>query len=179
MTHIIEKYYSVGRVKEAHGLRGDLYIKLRSKRADWLEQLDRLILSESETPLNLNTFRLKKKKFFREGLLVQVEEIKDRTSAEKCRGLYMLIPTSYLMTSNEKDFYLYEVQGFEVIDKTLLSIGNITGFGSNGAQDLLEVTGPFGKVDILFIYEFIERISFDEKKIYMNLPLGMVQINED
>ena len=173
-----QEYYSVGRVKEAHGLKGELYIKLRSKQADWLSEIDQIILSEAEYPKNLKFYSIKKAKVHKDGLIVTLLEVNNRTEAEKCHGKFMLIPTSILLTANEDNFYFYEIEGFEVIDEQQRVIGLIIGFGSNGAQDLIQVKGPFGIVDIPFIDNFITKIDFKEKKVFMHLPEGLVEVNE-
>ncbi len=167
------EYYSVGRVKDAHGLRGDIYIKLRSKRADWLESLEQLILSDYESPLNLKTYSIKEVKRVKDGLLFKLDEVTNRTEAEALKGKYMLLPTSILQTKDENDFYLFEITGFEVFNNGD-SIGIVEGFGSNGAQDLLLVKGKYGEVSIPLVDEFIVKILFEEHKIQMSLPEGLI-----
>ena len=172
-----EEYYSVGRVKEAHGLRGELYVKLRSKRADWLGQLEDLILSEKEKPAKLHKFSVVNAKPHRDGLVIKTKELTTRTEAENYKGYYMFIPVTYLITKDEKDFYLFELMGFEVIDQKLGSIGKVTGFGFNGAQDLLKILGDHGDVEVPLVNAFIDKLDFNEKKIFMNLPEGLVEVN--
>ncbi len=174
MSNGEKEYYSVGRVKDAHGLRGEIYIKLRSKQADWLGGLKELLLSDKEKPVELKKYNLKFAKPHREGLRISVEGVGSRTEAELLRGKFMLIPSELLVTSDEDDFYLYEVQDFEVHDEKLGVLGKITGFGSNGAQDLIVVEGRFGKVEIPLIDPFIVKILFAEKKVLMDLPEGLV-----
>ncbi|MCB0357296.1 MAG: 16S rRNA processing protein RimM [Bdellovibrionales bacterium] len=170
-------FYSVGRVKEAHGLRGELYVKLRSKRADWLEQIENVFLAKSEQGMEIKKFHLEKAKVHKEGLILKLKEISDRTQAEQCKGQFMLIPSSLLLTSDEKNYYFYEIQGFKVIDSKLGEVGVIKNFGSNGAQDLILVEGRFGEVDIPYIDEFIDKVDFKKREILMNLPEGLVELN--
>jgi 16S rRNA processing protein RimM len=178
MKSIADKFYSVGRVKDALGLKGDIYIKLRSQKADWIDDIKEVVLSDSETPKNLKSFKNFKFKKYKEGLAVKFDEVNDRTHAESLKGLYMLIPRDVLITSDENNFFLYEVLNFKVIDEVLGEIGTVSGFGSNGAQDLLIVLREKGDVAIPFIKEFTRQIDFKNKLIVMTLPEGLVEIND-
>ena len=55
-------------------------------------------------------------------------------------------------------------------------------FSSNGVQDLLviekreEKEKAYKRYEVPFVEDFIEKIDFKEKKIFMNLPEGLIPL---
>ena len=169
-------FYSVGRVKEPHGLAGDLYIKLRSGRADWLDSIKELYLCADDKFESTMKFQILKAKAHKEGLLIKTQELQDRNSAEELKGYYMGVPISLLRTRDPKNFYLFEILGFDVFHENEL-LGKIIQFGSNGAQDLIIVNIKNKEVMIPLINEFIKVVDFDNEKLIMELPPGLIDVD--
>src|SRR4051812_18949454 len=90
-----QKLRKVGKVKEAHSLRGELSILIFSKDISWLKQLEFFSL-QSEGTSTLQEFEIEKAKPFKNGLLLKAKGIDDRTAAEKLKGLLFLIPEHLL-----------------------------------------------------------------------------------
>lgn len=169
----------VGKIKDAHGLKGELYVLLFAKRADWLEDFTEAHLGFEghEDGATLDTFQVLDAKPHRQGLRLKLENFKDRTEAEKWIGKFLYISSDYLISDEEDGRpYLKELLGVEVIDKTLGPIGVIQGFSSNGMQDLIVVKGPEKTYEIPLIAEFWHEFDREAKTILMDLPDGLLEI---
>lgn len=161
----------VGKIKDAHGLKGELFVLLFAKEAPWLEDLESFALGTAdEGPFDL--YEVERAKPHSDGLIVKVRTISDRTAAEAKKGLLFYLPASFLVSRQGERIYLREILGFEV-RTALRSLGPILDFSSNGAQDLLVVKVEGKSVEIPFVQDFIEKIDFESRCVWMQLPEGL------
>jgi 16S rRNA processing protein RimM len=160
--------YKAGWVKDAHGLKGELYVQLFAKRADWLSSFREFWLGEEQAV----RYFVERAQPHKLGLIVKSESIQDRTSAERLKGQAFFIPISYLQSEEEGTFFLYQILGFALMDGER-SAGRIADFASNGAQDLLVVENGAKRFLVPFVEAFIRNIDFDGRVIHMELPPGL------
>ncbi len=182
-THNSERqidWYKVGWVKRAHGIKGELYIQLLSKTADWLEDLKIFQLKPlpggREDPQVLTLKRVKPHK---QGLILLPEGFSHRNQSELWKGSDFLIDKAILQTEDGEKPYLIEFEGFTVEDVRLGVVGVVEGFMDNGAQDLLLVKPPHGEeVLIPFVDAFLLDSNKKERTLKMNLPEGLVDAGQ-
>jgi len=165
----------VGWIKDAHGIRGDNYIQLYAKTADWLEKLDQIFLLKPGAA-DLSAHKVSFKRPHKEGLVLRFSESKDRNYAETLRKSGVYIPADWLETADDDDeFFLGEVEGFKLLDEAGTELGEITGFSSNGVQDILNIALPDGREGLVpFVEAFIVAIDFDAETVTMDLPPGLL-----
>lgn len=166
---------AVGWVKDAHHLRGDLYVELFAGRADWIAQLQKFYLSFKDRPQEKTELTCVKAKPHKKGLIIQTAELKDRTQAEAFRKATFEIPAAYLISTPGESVYLQELLGFLVRDQSG-ERGKVVGFSSNGVQDLLEVqSARDGSKPFLipFVETFITNLDMENGVIEMDLPEGL------
>lgn len=170
------EYLKVGKVKDAHGLKGELYIYLFAKEATWNKKLKSFNLTrESPTgQVETRTFSIRSTRPHKEGLLIVTGEIKDRTEAEGLKGYAFEIPKNILVSQKGDTPYLIEILGFEVYDNENL-IGLIQSFSSNTEQDLLVVESASRFYEIPFVEAYIDEIDYAGKKIKMQIPEGLLE----
>lgn len=187
-------YRAVGRVKDAHGLKGELWVVLFAGQADWLDSLketggfllasDEGVSSEEDLKNGVGSFSLKGARVHKNGLILQSPDIADRTAAEKLKGKFLIIPDSYLESDEGEEFYLSEVEGFRVFEGEKL-LGVVTGFSSNVAQDLLVVSLEYGarpgvkkgsEIEIPFVEAIVVGVAGEEEKIEVSLPEGLIEV---
>lgn len=168
----------MGHVKGAHGLKGELFLFLKAKSADWQDQLEEVVFvkPKEDFPKNLNNHRhlVTKHRPHKEGLLVFIAGVSDRKQAEVFRGCEVWIPSQYVVAKPGETLFLGQLLGFMVKDKTLGEVGKIIDFASNGAQDLLVIQGSKENFEVPLVDDFLQEISWSEKMLLMNLPPGLV-----
>ncbi len=158
---------NVGKIKDAHSLKGEVYVLVFSKDISWADHLESAQVGEK-------IFPVQRWKPYKDGLLVKFEGVNDRTQAEAIKGQIFSISEELLESDEGDTIYLSEIQDFHIVDANGEELGQITGFSSNIAQDLLVVTKKSGgQAEIPFVDEFIVEIDFDAKKIEMDLPEGI------
>ena len=176
-----ESFVKVGKVKDAHGIKGELFLALFAGEAAWLGKLKsiRLVrdgMAEGQAPSadSIKTYTVKSVRFHKNGLIAKTHEIKDRNEAESLKGWLFEIPEEFLVSEKGEQIYLREIEGFRVFTKAKGEVGTITGFGNNVAQDLIVVKTAWGEFEIPFVEAFVERIEYGSKEIHLDLPEGLL-----
>jgi 16S rRNA processing protein RimM len=165
----------VGKIKQAHGLRGEVYILIFSKDISWIKKLKEVSLNQSG---KTKTFKVLKAKPFKDGFIASLDSIIDRNQSEALEGSEVWLESKLFKSEPSETPYLIEVQNFSVIDRTLGELGQVTDFSFNGSQDLLIVTSDNGSVfEIPFVDQFVLKIDSDQKVLSVDLPEGLVEIN--
>lgn len=169
----VESLRKIGKVTGLHGLKGEIFVYVFSKDVSWIDRLKEIVFEDIKgvrKPYDVKSLRP-----FKEGFLVFVEGIEDRTAAEGLRSHLVYVSADLFVTDADDDsFYLVEIEGFKVFDQNQL-LGDIEGFSTNNAQDLLLVRSDSGLLEIPLVEEFLLEIRFDEKEVHMQLPEGLAE----
>lgn len=176
---IIPDYHGVGWVKSAHGIRGEVFIRLAAGKADWLGNTKSLLLVAPDSSQKSCTFQFVRP--HKDGLIVKFREITDRNQAESVCKFKVYLSESAMVSHPGEPIFLNQIKNFTVIDQAneAKAIGVITGFASNGPQDLLKVDCQGKEALIPFVEAFIVNIDFDKKELTMDLPRGLVDVDEE
>lgn len=164
----------VGKIIEAHGLKGEVFVHIFSKEAPWLKQIKTIGLGPTTTKSE-REYEVTKASPHRHGIILKFKGVDDRNASEAIEKQFLFIDADHLVSKKGEAIYLKEIEGFEVFDQDK-SVGKIEGFSSNGPQDLLVVVTPDEReVEIPFVEAFLVDIDFEAKKVLMNLPPGLVE----
>jgi len=107
----------VGRVRKAHGIRGEVVVELITDAPDAVFAPGRRVfagtaggeLAPDRVELHVRTTRP-----FNEGLLVGFAEVPDRNAAEAWRGRYVLLPAAELPPPDVGEVYVHDLVGMRV-----------------------------------------------------------------
>jgi 16S rRNA processing protein RimM len=172
-------FYNVGWIKSAHGIRGELFLRLHAERADWADEAHEIaILPNGKS--ELQTFSIEKMSAHKDGWILKLEGVRDRNRAEELAKSAVYIDEN-LLEENEpgEAIYLKQILDFDVLDPKGVVLGRIRGFASNGPQDLLRVETANGREALVpLIDAFLVHIDFDKKQVTMDLPPGLIDDEE-
>lgn len=182
----LEGYVSVGKVRDSHGLKGELFVVTNLDEAPpWVSEITEFVLKyqapneDGKHQLQIKKFSIKKTRPHKKGFIVKSDEINDRNESDLYKGAMFLINESYLESKEGELLYLKEVENFKVYDSGSL-VGTIVRFSSNNAQDLLVVEREDGsEVEIPFVQSFVKKVDTQNKKVEMTLPEGLVHGLDD
>lgn len=175
-----KNWHLIGKVHSAQGVRGQIFVLFYPESTPWIKKWKTLVLSETDLPNAIKkeypiSRVAKHGKQGKQGYIVTLEHVTDKDVADELAKRFIWIPSSFLKTDKgEETIYLKEISGFAVIDKIRGEVGTIIGFSSNGPQDLIVVKTREGNYDIPLVKPFIIRIEFELKKIYMDIPQGLL-----
>lgn len=168
----------VGKVKEAHGLKGDLYILILSGDVSWLSKLKEFELRAkgSATDAAGTKYKVERAKPFKNGFIVKAAEITDRNQSEAVEQMDFYIADDLLISKPGEGIYLSEIMNFKLKDTEQNTLGEIIGLSSNGVQDLLTVKTATGQAEVPFVDAFLKKIDFKHQYIVMDLPEGLLDL---
>ncbi|MES2180213.1 MAG: ribosome maturation factor RimM [Gemmatimonadota bacterium] len=116
----------VGRVRKAHGIRGDVVVEAITDEPDAIFAAGRRVFAGTATgdiaPAQ-QELHIKSVRDFNEGLLVNFEEVPDRNAAELWRGRYLLVPENELPPPDDAEIYVHDLVGMRVELESGESVG--------------------------------------------------------
>ncbi|NUO37877.1 MAG: 16S rRNA processing protein RimM [Gemmatimonadaceae bacterium] len=107
----------VGRVRKAHGIRGEVVVETITDAPDAIFASGRRVFAGTATgdlaptrqELHVSSVRP-----FNDGYLVGFAEVPDRTAAERWRGRYLLLPRGEVAPPADDEVYIHELVGMRV-----------------------------------------------------------------
>ena len=145
----------VGKITGAFGIRGELKVYPYTDRPERFEELDSVFAGEEE-------YRIKNVRYQKKLVLISLEEISDRTGAEKLKGRDLTIQREKLRELEDDEFFIFDLIGLEAVDENGIHIGRVHDVIQNSAQDLYEIETDDGKMHLIpAVYEFIPEINLD------------------
>lgn len=175
--HSSDDYFLVGKVKDAHGIRGELHLLVFAKQAEWMDELEAIYLEKEnpQTPEDQVQLSIKKLRPHKSGYILSTNDIKDRNQAETYKGYRFYIPKQLLVAPEGERPFLIELKGFQVTDPEAVVLGEVVGFSSNGAQDLLIVKNSVGEFEVPYVDAFIVNVDYEGQSLCLDLPEGLIE----
>jgi 16S rRNA processing protein RimM len=107
----------VGRVRKAHGIRGEVVVETITDAPDAIFASGRRVFAGTTTgelAPNRLELHVASVRPFNEGFLVGFAEVPDRTVAESWRGRYLLLPADEVAPPSDGEVYVHELVGMRV-----------------------------------------------------------------
>jgi 16S rRNA processing protein RimM len=133
-----ERRIALAAVAGAHGIKGELRLKLFSDSAESLSQHEKLYVAGVER-------RLLGLRDSGKTAVARFEGIFDRSAAEALRGSLVEIDRSTLPPLDEGEYYHADLIGLPAVDRAGNAVGTVAAVENFGAGDLLEVERPDGR----------------------------------
>lgn len=122
-------YYVVGRVRRAHGIRGELVVETLTDAPDAIFAAGRRVFAGdaagalTRDPLELTVIRSSP---FKGGLIVAFEGITDRNTADSWRDRTFLVPEEEVEPPGEDEMFIHDLVGMQVVTADGESVGSIS-----------------------------------------------------
>jgi len=125
-------------VAGAHGVGGEVRLKLFAEGLDSLKRHKRLFAGER--PLTVTSVRQGGS-----GAIVRFAELGDRAAAEALRGQLLTVPRAELPPLGEGEYYFADLIGLPCVSPAGATLGVVKTVENYGAGDLLEIEIPGGR----------------------------------
>jgi 16S rRNA processing protein RimM len=126
------KRIALAAVAGAHGVRGELRLKLFTDSIDNLKRYERVHVGGIER-------KLESVRVGPSGAVARLEGVSDRSAAEALRGSLVEVDRSALPPLEEGEYYHADLIGLACFDKEGKAVGEVAAVENYGAGDLLEV----------------------------------------
>jgi 16S rRNA processing protein RimM len=177
------EYAIVGLIRKAQGIRGEVVVELLTDKPDVVfASGSRVFAGDSEGNLAVprdvrgqespTTLTIERARPFKQGLIVQFQELADRDSAEIWRGRYLLAPFSELPPPAEDEVYLHDLVGMKVESRSGDPLGTVSTLYELPQGVMLDVTTGKGSVLIPYRPEIIVRTDVDARVLVLDESLG-------
>ena len=175
------EYAIVGLIRKAQGIRGEVIVEPLTDKPDVVFASGSRVFAgnadgvkgEAEVP----TLTISSSRPYKQGLIVQFEEIQDRDSAELWRGRYLLARFSELPTPEKDEVYLHELIGMKAVSSSGKSLGTVKTFYELPQGIILDLETPNGSVLVPYRPEAIVRTDVEGRTIIVNDEMGFTDTN--
>lgn len=133
-----DKRIALAAVAGAHGVKGEVRLKLFTDSADGLASYDRLYLGGLET-------KLQSVRDGGKGAIARFAGVADRGAAEALRGKLLEVDRDAMPPLGEGEYYHADLIGLTCFDASGETVGSVVGVENFGAGDLLDVEKVDGK----------------------------------
>ena len=137
-----DKRIALAAVAGAHGVKGEVRLKLFSDSVESLSAHDELYVGGA----------LRRLLFVRDGgktAVARFEGIDDRSAVEALRGSLVEVDRSALPALEEGEYYHADLVGLAAVDRDGDAIGKVAAVENYGAGDLLEIELEGGKRSLI------------------------------
>jgi len=136
------KRIALAAVAGAHGVKGEVRLKLFSDSVESLSRHKKLHVGGAET-------RLLAVRDSGKTAVARFEGVDDRSAAEALRGMLVEIDRSALPPLEEGEYYHADLIGLPAVDGQGSAVGVVTAVENYGAGDLLEIEVADGKRSLI------------------------------
>lgn len=176
---------AVGRIRRPHGVRGELLLEALTDEPGAIFAPGRRVFQGTpDGALWLDprtrqprTLEVKALRPVKDGFLLTLVEIADRTEAEKWNGRCLLVPVEELSEPDDGEVFAHELVGMQLMDaESAAVIGEVIEFYELPQGLLLDFRTPQGRVASLpFVDEFVDDVDRDARTIRVRLPDGLLE----
>lgn len=168
-----EDLVELGFCRKPHGVKGAFAFNLHNPKESILKKGHKIWL----TPLSKDSVISQqgqsatiKSISFGNKVICFLEEVPDRNTVESWIPFDISIERSAFPKEEEGEIFLNDLMDCEVFNNEDQLLGVVSGIGSNGVQDIIQVKGKEGLFEVLLVDAFIIDIDIENKKIVINEP---------
>ena len=172
-----EDCFYLGKIVKKYSFKGEVVLKLDTDEPDIYENLDAVFLDLGNKllPFFIEESLLQKGNQLR----IRFEDIKEEADADAILKTDVYLPLNLLPKLEGDQFYFHEIIGFDLEDVNFGIIGKITSINDKTAQDLFVVEKEGNEILIPMIDDFIKKIDRKNKKVIVETPEGLIEMNFD
>lgn len=166
--------FKIGKFIKPHGLKGEIALEFDNDIFDKADCPYLVCLVDGiYVPFFIKKYRFKGNDI----ALISFEDVTSEEQAKMFNGLEVYFPRAYFDSENEEvDFSLDFFIGFTVYDEQEGEIGRIIDINDSTINTLFLLENQNGEEHIIPASDdFITKIDEENKKIYMNLPTGLIE----
>lgn len=159
----------IGEVVNVVGLRGELKIYPYSENKERFETLKKVYFNDNQ--VIVENVRYKDNL-----VILKIQGVDDRTSAEACKGIEVFMSDEDLEVLPVGTYYIKDILGFLVEDSKHGTIGTLKDVRDNGAQNLFIIeTNTGGELLVPAVEQFFTGVDLDRKVVLVDLIEGMYE----
>jgi len=159
---------AVAHLVRARGIKGELVAVPLNDRRSRFDELHRVIVKDAE-------YEVERVWWHQEKLILKFRGVDTMTQAETLAGADVCVPADERAALPEGEFYLSDLVGCEVIDRSGQVLGRVSGWQETGSAPLLTLEGS----DLLipFARSICIEIDLATRRILIDPPEGLLDLH--
>lgn len=163
------EFLIVGKIARAHGVRGEVGMKLMTEHPEHLLNVKTFYLGPDFTPYEVDRIRR-----HQEGMIILFKKIVNRQMAEELRSHLVYVHLEDAVPLEEGEYYLFQIEGIRVVTDDGEDLGRLSGLIETGANDVYVITSGGGNEILLpAIPEVILNVDVDAGVMTVHLLEGL------
>lgn len=165
--------FTVGKIVNTHGLKGELKVQYYTDTLEDFEDFEYLIIEgEGDVKFAVDSIRSVKNT-----VLVQFEKYNDINQVEKFKGREVYYLREDYEELEEGVYYIVDLIGLKVIDRTRGEVGVLEDVLKNTAQDVYAIrkNDGSGLFYMPAVEAFLDRVDLEKGEIHVNLIEGLIE----
>ena len=173
------EYAIVGRVRRAHGIRGELVVEAVTDAPDAIFASGHRVFvgrADGTVPADAPTLVVARTRDFKEGLLVAFEGLSDRNEAERYRERTFLVPVEELPAPDEDEVYYHDLVGMAVRLADGTPVGEVVSLYELPQALTIEVRRAAGDLVLVpWIPEMVSEVDTGARVVTITPPEGLLE----
>jgi 16S rRNA processing protein RimM len=172
-------FLAIARMVRPQGRYGEVLAEILTDFPERFENLRRVLLEDPGRPPRSEVVE---DAWFHKGRVVlKFAGVDSIEGAERLRGLHILIPSNERQQLPAGTYYHWELVGCKVIatsGQEPKEVGTVEEVQPAGGAPVLRVEGAGGEVLIPLAQEICTKIDLENRKIFINPPSDLLELNE-
>ncbi|WNL42769.1 ribosome maturation factor RimM [Halomonas sp. PAMB 3264] len=139
-----DEHVVLGKLTSPHGVKGWLKVYSYTSPIDSILQYPEWWVRQGDTLTRMPVIQGRQQG---KALVVQLEDVNDRTAAEALAQAEILLPKSVLPILADDEYYWHELEGLNVFTRSGERLGQISYLFETGANDVIVVRGDSEAID--------------------------------
>jgi 16S rRNA processing protein RimM len=166
------RYIAIGRVVRAHGIKGEISVAVMTDFPERFGTTEWVYLgNETEA----EPYRIISHRWHKSNVLLTLEAVPDRTTAEALQGLWVQVPIEAVTPLPDGSYYLYQLVGLEVVTINGQYLGELTDILETKANDVYIIKAP-DQPELLLpaIPDVIQEVDLENGRMTVKLLEGLI-----
>ena len=174
------EFYLVGRVRRAHGIRGELVVESLTDEPDAVFAAGRRVFAgtvSGDRAKDGRELHITAASPFKGGFIVHFSEIADRTVADTWRDRFLLLPADELTPLGDDEVYVHELRGMRVELESGEPVGNVVEIyelPQGLTLDVAREAGSGGNTVMIPYDRVVVSVDREERVIRIDPPAGLL-----
>jgi 16S rRNA processing protein RimM len=173
-----DEYVIVGRVRKAHGIRGELVVEPITDMPESIFAPGRRVFpgtTKGDVDPKTPELHVERTSPFKEGLIVAFREIRDRNAAELWRNRFFLVPSSEIPALDEGEIFVHELLGMHVQLESGDLLGEVVDTFELPQGLAIDVRRADSNETVLLLYEqSVLSADRDSRTLTVTVPEGLL-----
>lgn len=169
----MEKYISVGKILNFHGVKGEAKVGYSKNQRDFMETLSHVFIHKDNEYL---LFKIKNIKFNSKFAIIKFYGIDNVNEIVEYKNCLLFVKEEEIREKlDEDEFLIDELVGMKVVSNEK-SVGIVIGVSNNGANDLLSVKSNSGNICLVpFVKAIVSDVNIKEKIVTVEDIKGLIE----